>query len=70
MSKSLEEIISVKKKNNCIKIKALVEEKRWKPIGKVVIKNLLLEEKKYEKKIIIKNDIEKYEEVYELFIKN
>ena len=66
----IKEIISVKKKNNCIKVKALVEEKRWKSIGKVVIKKLLLEEKKYYKTIIIKNDIEKYEEVYELFVKN
>ena len=62
----IKNICFIKKKPNCIIIKAYVKEKRWKSTSKFVISKVYIIEKNYKKKIIIPNDFDEYNKLYRL----
>ena len=60
----------IKKRSNCFIINVEVNEKKWKPTGKITLGKLELTEKRYNKKIKITNDFQNYKGLYSLFEKN
>jgi len=62
----IESVKYLKKKSNCIILKANVKEKRWKSTSRFVVSKIYLIEKKYEKKIIIPNDFGEYNKIYNI----
>jgi hypothetical protein len=62
-------INTLKERVNCLIIKAKVKEKKWKQLGFFFAKDAILKEKEYNKKIIVKKDIEKYDEVKKMLLK-
>lgn len=62
----IEEVLSIRKDNNRLVVIANVNAKEWVPIGKITVKKLELQERNYNKKIIIPNDFDNYDELYKL----
>ena len=62
----IEEVLSIRKDNNRLVVIANVNAKEWVPIGKITVKKLELQESNYNKKIIIPNDFDNYDELYKL----
>ena len=62
----IKEVLSIRKDNNRLVVIANVNAKEWVPIGKITVKKLELQERNYNKKIIIPNDFDNYDELYKL----
>ena len=62
----IKEVLSIRKDNNRLVVIANVNAKEWVPIGKITVKKLELQESNYNKKIIIPNDFDNYDELYKL----
>lgn len=59
-------VLKVKKKANCLVIKAKVKAKEWKSTSRLVISNPYLVNKEYIKRIIIPNDFDNYNRLYKI----
>lgn len=60
----IESIESIRKKANCIVIKAKVKEKKWKSTSRFFISKVYVVEDLYKKKMIIPNDYDNYNIIY------
>jgi len=65
----IKSIISLKKRNNRIVVKARVLEKVWKSASAFTITKLYIVEKEGKRKIIIPNDFDNYNELYNELLK-
>ena len=63
------EINSLRETMNSLVLKVKVKEKKWKQIGLFFVKDVKLIEKEYNKKIVVKKDIEKYEDIKKMLLK-